>query len=267
MKCQKCGYEQAEQFAFCPQCGADTFAEQASEAVPSVANPVCERVGEMLNNPLYLVICILQSVMVFLSFLCGQFPLLSILMLIFMWLVFAKVQNKAVDVSNMRNISGTVFAYSVILWVAFGLVVLVSVISAVVFAVLGSSAEFWDAITSEITVYAGAYTDIVTAFLSVSGFIVVALLLMIAALVAVFAVGQRKIHLFAQSLYKSAAGQAVSVVNCKAAQGWLIAFGIINAVSAVFSILEPKQMLLSGCSAAIYIIASQLIKKHFPEFN
>lgn len=267
MKCPNCGFEREESFSFCPNCG-NAVEETAKSAAPvlPVVNPVAQRVLAMFNNPLYLVICILSSAAAVFNICNKNLPLLGILTTIFMWLIFSKARKGIADHGNMRCVSGTIFAQYVVIWVATGILVALGGLCCLVLAGL-SAGDYMYSVYNYVYDYAGSYADTIISLLSVSAVFFAILIVIIAAVVVVFNVlGIRSIHRFAKSLYESTASGNLAIVKRGAAQGWLMAFGILSAVGAVGTAFKSGvSFLASGCTAAAYIIGSVLVGKFFSD--
>ena len=262
MKCNNCGFENADTNAFCINCGNSLKEQQpvASEPTPTISvNPVAEKVIWVLKDNLFLAICILTSVLTGTSLLSGSLNVIGVLFTIFLWLIFAKTKKNLVDVANMRRVSGTIFANYVIGWVLFGLMAFLTVI---IIAISGAGSIYLDEIISELDL--GSFYnmfDAMSAGIIIFALIIIMVVALAAILVTIFAYGT--IHKFARSLYVSVLTGAFNLEKVDAAKNWLLALGIIEGISALLSIYNIWAFLTTGCSAAIYFIAYALIKKHF----
>lgn len=269
MKCDNCGFENADTNAFCINCGNSLKEQQpvasepalSSEPTPTISvNPVAEKVIWVLKDNLFLAICILTSVLTGTSLLSGSLNVIGVLFTIFLWLIFAKTKKNLVDVANMRRVSGTIFANYVIGWVAFGCIAFLTVI---IIAIGGAGSLYLDEILAKLdlgSLYNGLAS--LTAGIFVFGLLVFAMIIILAAiLVSIFAFCT--IHKFAKSLYVSVLTGVFNLEKVDAAKNWLLALGIIEGISALSSISNIWAFLATGCSAAIYFIAYALIKKHF----
>ncbi len=227
----------------------------------------------MLRDPLFLVIAILESVYVGLSLASGAFPsVINILLTIFLWLIFAKGRNGTPPTSQMRCLSGTLFAEYVISWIAIGAIALI-VLLVIILLAAGLSfaeAEIMSSLTDELTPMLGQFglssdmlSEFMTAFIIV---LVIGLVIAIAVLVVITIFGIRPMHLFASSLYKSCENPDVIIVKRKATQNWLLVLGILSAVGAIGqgSLLA---VLGNGSNAATLIVGSVLIRKYFGDIN
>lgn len=268
MKCINCGNEIAENSAFCTFCGSPVSSAEQPEAP---LNAVHQKMLDIFKDKLFLALCILVSASAGFSLISGNVPLLRILFTIFLWLIYAKAAKNMVDIKNMRNVSGTVFASYVVTWVLIGLLGLVCVIGFIAFVVLGNSPEI-TSIMSEILTeaeYSIEGFDEISSLMLGSGAIIIMAIGIIAlfvigiavALINVFGMGS--IHKFTKSLYSSAEIGDFRVEKLNTAKNWLLVFGILNCITAVSSISDFKDFIANGCVGAVYILAYILVKKHF----
>ena len=76
--------------------------------------------------------------------------------------------------------------------------------------------------------------------------------------------GMRKVHLFAQSIYKSAWFENAEYVDIKKVKGWLIFFAVCEGISALSSLASNIFSAASeGCLCAVIILAIMLVNKYF----
>ncbi len=265
MKCSKCGFEKAEDFAFCPNCGAKAAAEEpitvSEPAAP--ATPFNEKITKMLSGNLFLTVCILISASTLLSIV--SIPVIKILFTIFLWLVYVSAKKGSADGEKMRLISGTVFANYVVNWVVAGALVLLAFI-VIVFSSMLTGSGLMDHLGSYLSGSGLSIPGGLGTILSFSGVFIGIILIIVAAVVAVVNyIGIRSIHSFAKSLYTSVQSGEVKIEKYNAAKNWLMALGILSGVGALGSIVAFWSFLARGSAAAAYIIASILIKKTFEE--
>ncbi len=256
MKCNKCNFQSEQDFAFCPNCSAP--AGEPVPAVEPVPNPVGEKVMAALRDKMFLAICVLMTVSAFLGLASGGIPVFQILFSIFLWITFSKVRKNIVDTNQLKNLSGTVYAQYVVFNVAGCIFVVCGVVSVVLLALSGSLGIF-DSLLSQFGLFSSGLSG---AFVFASGWLLLVVITVIAAaMLAVSLLGWRKIHRFAKSVYTSIESYSESIQYAAAAKNWILAFGIIDAVSAIAS-GDFTTFLAGGCSAAAAIVAYLLINKY-----
>lgn len=261
MKCYNCGFESPDGFAYCPKCGAAAVSEPQWAAPMQAQRPsqAIERITMVLKDSLFLALCILFTVGTVVPLINRNFSVISILLTIFLWLVYAKSQKDIVAKDHLRNISGTVFAMYVVYYVGAGALAL----GGLCFIIFGSSGN---AILSEILLYMDVdvygMAGFMSVFMSVIGF---AFIIAAVAVALVNFFGIKSIHRFAQSVYKGLDDDTVQPIKAGTASAWLMVFGIftgINAASALFN-GNLVAFIASGASCAADIIAFMLVKKYF----
>lgn len=257
MKCPYCQAEIEAGTSFCPFCGAKIETETFEASTGSGFNAFLLS-G---NKNLFLTLCILVSVSAGCGIISGSLPLFAILFTIFLWLTYAKIKNGVVDGVNIRRIGGTVFAQKVICWVMFGFFAFFGVFFIAFSSFIGSAV--WQEALSKIPVTVKMPFDL-TAFSAAAVSVLFAIVFFAAAAISVvFAVGNKKIHTFIKSLSISAQTDTNKTVSVNSAAGWLLAFGIIDAIGAVASISKPFALISNGAMAAAYIVGYILIKNTF----
>lgn len=279
MKCSKCGYENNENFSYCPTCGNKVEPEQSTDWQtqnnnssyaygPQVTlNPVAERALRMFKDNLFLVLCILFSSGTGINMLGRGFSVIDILMTIFLWLIYAASRKGIADHNYMRCISGTIYASYIISFVCFCIVAVCGLLCSFILAAVSGSGIL-SQIYSQAYSYLGNYTWLFNNLASVSVIILGIVIVIVAAggiLITIF--GLRSIHAFAQSLYQSVAMGQLNIVKRSTAQTWMFAFGVIDAVFAVFSLLGGNfEGFLAGlCKAGAFILANNLISRYFAD--
>ncbi len=235
--------------------------------VNQAQNPVAQHLLGVVNDSMFLVICILASAGAVLGLPNGNFNLLTILSAIFLWIVFAGGKKGFVDRNNMRNVSGVVFAQYVIMWVLVGLLALLGIICGALISVTGT--EFTSELESQLSArFSPDELDIVLKLLPVSAVVVIIALFIVAACIAIVNVfAYRNIHKFARSLYVSLDCGLFYFEKANTARSWLMVFGVIEALSCVTALTDISKnyfSLLAGlCTATMYILSSVLIGKYF----
>lgn len=262
MKCTNCGFENEQDFAFCPQCGAaseSTAIERASSEMPNIpaTNPLADKTLAALKHPLFLTICILVSVAALFGLANDGLPLLHILATVFLWIIFAKSRKGDVHTEMMRCISGVVFADYVISYVVTGLLIAIGGLLTAVIAIAAGSATIFDEIVNGLGLMDAEYIDLVEILLSASGVIVFLIFVLLAAVIFVLNFfGTRKIHEFIKSLYQANQNGTSTVLYVKESKTWLLVLGILSAVFGITS-------LANIAIGAAMIIASVLVGKCF----
>ena len=282
MKCKYCGYEHTEAFTLCPLCGTDNSRPSAAAdsgsatayvetTVPPVSlNPAAHHVLGALNSKLFLAVCILFTVSSGLAVFDGNFNVITILLTIFSWLTYSQARKGFADSSNIRCISGTVYASYVIEYVVAGLFVVCGLILTAAFGLISSNTAMMSEFLSEFEAEITGYGPIVEALLSASTVLI--LVIFVVAAVAVFLInffGLRSVHRFVQSVYKSIDSGQIFFVKCTAAKNWLMTFGVFSAISALSSFASESSLAVysEGAMAAALIVASVFIKKNFSEWE
>lgn len=271
MFCPNCGSQMMDGTIFCTNCG--------SPMTPRSMIVRGERVIAALQDPLFLVICILWSISALMQLTNGFFNVIPVLLTIFLWLVFAKARRGETPQKQLRCISGVVYAQYIIIYVLAGVMLLAGMLCLVFgttfigrggillpdlseFALKYLPEQFWD-----------TFDVLGVAFFVGLG---IGLILAAAAYVVVNILGFRRVHRFAKSVYENAYSD-VFLPDAKAARIWLMIFGIASAAQVPNSLLAMVisgveygsastgfvSLLASGCSAAVTILASILIKKHY----
>lgn len=260
MKCTNCGYDNIENAKFCQRCGS---------ALAFYRQSLSERMLQLMNDNNFMVLCILYSVSTGLSLIRGSLPIVSILMTIFLWMVFAQGKKGIINSNHIRYISGTIFASYVITWVWCCLVALCGILL-IVLSLTVDTTRLWSRLASELGSYMDDYlqglgfiTNFVLIFISIA-------LIIIAIVCACFNVfGRRSIHRFVQSIYKNLECGQIYLVKCSAARIWMIVFGIVNAISAALALARAGiiSFLDEGCLAAAFFLGSVLGSKYFGDLE
>lgn len=261
MKCENCGFEYDEAVGNCPNCNG-VVAEHVS------VNPAADKVLGMLKDSLFLVICILVSVSCVFSLSTGGVPLIQILIAVFLWIAFAQGSKGFADSSQLRNISGTIYANYVLTNIA--------VIS---FLVLGSLLGLaWHVITDiavaeglidELVDIIGAdYTYLVENLFNISGTLVAGVVVGISvAFLLINVLGFRKIHRLAKSVYQSVDFCVPNFENVKGAKNWMIVFAVLELISSASGFFngQANAAITSGCLGVCYILGNILISKYLTD--
>ncbi len=257
MKCPFCNYEDENHFTSCPRCGLTQKHEKKEDGKSPVLSA--------LRDNMFLVMCILVSASCLASLSFGGLPLISILLTVFLWLVFAASRHGVADAEHLRSVSGTIYADYVLTSVLFWLNIVLAVIMVVLWLffpyILTQLGETLDALPLyDIAGLMGLVSSRVIVMTVIStAFDIVLLLLSV--------LGLRRIHRFVRSLYKSLKSDDSQIEFATDASKWFIALAVVNAVSAARSMLglDVWGFAADGCIAAAMIVASLLIRKYLAE--
>lgn len=261
MKCNNCQNEILENSSYCTNCG---------NPINNVQSSTKQKLLSIFNDSLFLAICILITVSTGISCLVGSFSVLHILFTVFLWLIFSAAKKGKVDDDKMRCVSGTIYASYIISWIGIVILSVCSVAGIVFSSILGGSA-LAKKLISEIIADSDSIRIILDKFssqpslsLSIILSVICVVLLLISVIATIFNIcGTGNIHKFAKSLYLSAQTDTYNIHKLSAAKNWLLVFGILEAISALGSILNIFSFFISGTLAAAYIIAYILVRKYF----
>ncbi len=268
MRCNNCGNEITENSAFCSFCGNPSSPIEQTETPVSA---VRQKLLNIFKDNLFLALCILVSASTVFSIASANLPLLRILFTIFLWLIYARATDNKVDINNMRNVSGTIFAGYVITWVLIGLLGFVFITCAIIAMALGSIEELREIIAELLSEFdfffndSGAFASLIANSIMMVVTVAFVMVFVICAIKTIINVGKRSIHKFAKSLYKSAEADNFSLEKLNVANTWILVFGILYCIFALGCITNFLPLVSNGCIGAAYIIAHVLIKKNFRE--
>lgn len=223
----------------------------------------------IFSSPLFLAICILWSVNVFVRFMgelqyYGSFDIeiIGVLFLVGLWIIYGKAKGGSSPLTGMNIVSGTLKAQYIILWICVGALVVCGLIFVGASATLGDSL---DGIFAELGIdfdyiIGSVGIDIPESLVFIvigAGMIGAAIVFII---IDIFCVG--KMHAFAKSLCDNEKCGENEIEKAKATKNWLMVCGIFVAISAVFSFYSGDVVSL-GTQAATLIVASCFVKKYF----
>lgn len=256
MRCINCGYENDENAHFCINCGSNLAYNR---------NPLKEIMSRLLNDSLFMVMCILYTAGVVFLLMSRELPIIKMLMVIFLWLLYAQYRKGIVDSKYMRCVSGTIFASYVVRCILGCLLVVLGFFLFALAAVMETSSK-WREIYFIISPYIDRYSGIGAGY-EYQALAITAVFLIMAAIIftIINVAGMRSIHRLAKSLYKSLDEGKISII-CGSARTWLMVFGIFTGLFAlnsgrVFSLFG------GGCVAAALFLGSVLVKKYFQRFE
>lgn len=260
MKCNHCDYESEQEFKFCPLCGTAGVVET------TVQNTLAEKLLAAMQDRLFLAICILLTVSAGIALFSGSVSVISVLMTVFIWLIYAASRKGTVDTNHMRNLSGTIYAEYVINNVLYILLGICGVIIGFALTALTSNPALMNSIKDQL-LYSNPMVNMIFGMITAfSGWLIALVILVAVALGLTFNIlGLRKIHRLAKAAYQSVENPDPQLVQkAQKANTWLWVFGIFAAVGALSSLLALNlpDFLTGGSSAAAYIIAALLVKKY-----
>ena len=262
MKCTNCGFESPEGVNSCANCGTALKQGLVSR------NEAADKIVGVLKDKLFLVICILLSVSLGLGILAGAFNIITLLLVIFLWMVYGNSTKDVVDTKNLRRVSGTVYASYVINNIVFVLFAVLGVVIGLVFDALAKEAEFIAMLEKELAAVNLEIdaAQIIEFLLGGFGWLIAGVFLFVAVVGLVINIcGFRKIHRLAKSVYQSVDMADLSLIKkANGAKNWLWVFGVCSAIS-MLSAGDWTVMVSSGCSAAACILAAILVNRYLVE--
>ncbi len=230
-------------------------------------------VKDAVKDKMFVAICVLLTICYGSMLLAGSFEIIGILFVIFMWIVYSNANKGTLDASNLRNISGTIYAQYIISFVGAGLFIFLGLILG---AYWSEGMELVEAELGKIdfgdnSAYQEAILEILTA--PYFGVIIMVVLIIAAAIIIVLNLTlYRKLHRFAKALYISVENFDLEFV--KKLEGAKVAMWVYGVLGALGLFSNTTIYTSSGgigvfgtfanmCSAACYIIAAIWIKKYF----
>lgn len=259
MKCNKCGFDAAQESPFCPQCG---------ERMTQLAAPrgaFADQILPVLKDPLFLVVCILLSISCLMSLAAGSVPLINILITVFLWLTYANAQKDVADAEHLRCVSGAVYAQYVINYVVAGLMLVMGVLFAIAFNILTHSMDgFWESLLSEVS-----DTEMVASLMSILPSVSGAVILVVCAFCAIILIvlnifTMRYLHRFAQSVYRSIQQGEYALKYASIAVILLFITGGVDVISCLSSLATLQFGSFAACasSGGSAILSGLLIRKY-----
>ena len=250
-------FEPQQEFTPCPE-----------EQIVTPVQTVADKVLPALKDSLFLVICILMSVVCLTSLSLGNLPVLEILATVFLWLTYAQASKNVTDAKHLRCISGTVYAQYVITYVAAGLLFVVGIVIAVAFSLVMQDPEIAGSIQSvflELDDTAAVLASLLLAGSGVIVMVVFAVCAGLAILVNIFMI--RYIHRFIKSVYTSVDRNDLQLKHVTAAKVCLFIIGGCSGISALSALPSMTAVLYNAATCATCILAGLLIRKHFSGKN
>lgn len=283
MKCNRCGHESDFDFIFCPTCGYETPTAPVSDNPDTrvSANPVYHHLTGAFSDSLFLLLSILMTAHCGITLLSGSgFNIISILLTVFLWLVYSSAKNGTIDSAKIKNISGTVYANYIVLFVVSILLIVSSAMLLMSGGIISASdglitPQESEEILNEMPSYFTSLVDFNTLSDMSLFFVIMSIAMGIVSIgMLLFTIfGIRRIHRFVKSVYQCLDAGYMSYENANGASGWLIFFGIVEVISALstsaitFGKAPLTTIVTAALSSALYgaalIVAGAFIKKHF----
>ena len=238
---------------------------------------------KIFSGPLFLTLCIMISVLTCVELAFSTVNVLMVLLTIGMWISYSKAKDGEKLGTGAVMVSGTLKAMKILLWISTGIFFFAGIVAVLLSDWFVSDAEdIIDAYLPEIMISLETMgitdidieSEISELFgsleaMGLSGFelisivvtavgIVIAAIALVMVLINVFYF--RKLHLCAKSICEYEKGNTEEILCVNAVGNWLMVFGVLSAVNAVFSL----ELFITGAlTSALYILASVFVKKNF----
>ena len=228
-----------------------------------------KNIFDAIRDPLFLVICILTSVIVALSF-----DIIYLLLMIGMWMIFASTKNGSSPLPGAKLCAGTLKALYIINWIAIPIMfvggAIMFIFSPFVLGVLKS--EFGQRLIGRFVDLSDLYeelyqlTDLGIAIESLEIIMIIGIgvSLMISAIATLLfnIFFHKKLFIFAESLRNSISMPDAPILYANAIKTWTFVFAIINGIGLLGALLTST-FLLSAATTANFIILHIWIKNYF----
>ncbi len=277
MYCNHCGASIDGQTVFCPNCGAPVQNGTAPENgtppyggyAPGAPTPAGSRLFAVIRDNFFLALCILLTVSAGLFILSGSVPLLTILAVIFLWILYSEGKRGQLAVVQFKNLSGTATAAYVLWWVAVGFLALAAVLLLLLIPVFEANnvslAALWLRITEALGTLLPAFLiHLLTRYF----FLLLFSALILGSISAVISLlATRSIRIFLRSVAQSAQTGVPAFLKCQKARSWLIVLAVLSGITALSTISAGRffPALASGSMCAAEILGAMLIKKYFSD--
>ena len=194
-------------------------------------------------------------------------PLIRILLSVFLWLTYAQAEQNSIDHKNLRCVSGTVYAYQILLYVGAAFVGLLGLFWGAMWNLVYEMPDFQyglqqgiaqSGITQGTTEYE-LVMQILTGGLA-GIFFAIAVGIVLYNLFTV-----RYIHCFIKSFYQSIQDGQTEIRRVTATKVVLIVFAVLKGLGALSSagMFEYMAAISAGTECAACILGHILIDKHF----
>lgn len=271
MNCSHCGAPVGGQETFCSNCGAPLPrpAQPMGGPAPAGPTPAGARLFSVICDSLFLALCILLTVAGGLAVISGSIPLLTVLAVIFLWLLYSASKRGQLAVPQFKYLSGTATAAYVLSWVALVALILSFFLLLLSSSVLKSAGVSLDDLWSRIAdALNGQIPPALIALFSRSLVWIILTVIIVGVVAAVISLlATRTLRLFLRSVAQSAESGVPAFTKSKQARVWLIVLAVGSGIAAVSSLSSGAVVsaLSNGSMCAALIIGSMLIKKYFPE--
>ena len=315
MYCSSCGREIGDS-RYCPICGAEQKHPEAektadqgtpvftmpdygqnssydySSASSYASDEIEQRYRTAFNDPRFLVIAILETVVALVSLIGGAtthttvdlggvsvtVSILPILFAIALWLIYISAKSRErMHTTGLAIASGTLKAILIITWIAVILIIVLSVLmiiagsAAVVSIDSGELSEILKDLNVDIN---GNPLDIDIYqygrdFIETGKVILAVVIIILAVILIILNVTcMRKLHRFAKSVCVSLKTGNYNIMYPRAAKNWLIFIAVMSFLAVAGSIaaqsVDDALVIISGlCSGFAAILASGLIRYYF----
>lgn len=271
MNCSHCGAPVGGQETFCPNCGAPLPrpAQPMGGTAPAGPTPAGARLFSVICDSLFLALCILLTVAGGLAVFSGSIPLLTVLAVIFLWLLYSAGKRGQLAVPQFKYLSGTATAAYVLSWVALVALILSFFLILFLLPVLKNAGFSLDDLWSRIAdaVNGQIPPALIALFSRTIVWFILAVMIVGAVAAVISLLATRALRLFLRSVAQSAESGVPAFTKSKQARVWLIVLAVGNGIAAVSSLSSGAvaSALTNGSMCAALIIGAMLIKKYFPE--
>ena len=300
MKCSNCGYEQENDFSFCPSCGSSIEQQASANMQPpkttssakTEANGVTytgrvdssrmqpkpqidistldprQRANALFRDGSFLGALILMSVNVILdifSIIPFGISIIRILFVIFGWIAYAAANKYRIEVKHVRWISGVCAANKIVSYVKTGIILAAGIVCMVVLSAAGTSSLIWDALSK--VPEAAQYRQYIEPLATASGAVVLVGCIIAAAFTFVFAfLGLRSFHFFVRSVYRSIESGSYQIEKRRNCTAWLIVFAVFSGLGVFGGLINIIGTLQSIAGCVAYILLSIAVNRYYREF-
>lgn len=227
-----------------------------------------KNIFDAIRDPLFLVICILTSVIVALSF-----DLIYLLLMIGMWMIFAAVKNGNSPLPGAKLCAGTLKALYILCWVAIPFMFVggatLFIFSPILIAMFESALDNGLGHIIDLESFFEELEQFSDLGISDESLWVIMIIgagvaLMIAAIVLLLfnIFFYKKLYVFAESLRDNISDPTQPILHANTVKTWMLVFAIISGISAL-GFVFTDQFLLSGTTTANYILLYIWVKKNF----